>query len=74
MKNNNLLSGKWNLSKKWTYIREMKKNPYTQLKDYTELLNQSSNTFLSRVIVVSVLIFGNLLVCLLFLLIYIVLR
>ncbi|MBC8053467.1 MAG: hypothetical protein H7Y13_10425 [Sphingobacteriaceae bacterium] len=71
MKNNNL-TGKWNLSKKWTYIRDMKKNPYAQLKDYTESLSQNPHTFLSRMVVVSVLIFGNLIVCLLFLLIYLV--
>lgn len=72
MKNNP--PGKWNLTKKWPYKRDMKKTPYSQLKDYTESLNQSSNTFLSRVVVVSVLVFGNLIVCLLFLLIYLVLK
>jgi hypothetical protein len=72
MKNNNL-SGKWNLSKKWPYIRDMK-NPYTQIKDYSESLDTNTHSFLSRLITISVLIAGNLVVCLLILLVYLVLR
>jgi hypothetical protein len=70
---NNISSDKWNLSKKWTYIRDMKKGP-SSIKEYTQSLSQSGNTFLSKLIVVSVLVFSNLLVGLLFLLIYFVLR
>jgi len=67
-------SEKWNLSKKWPYKWDVKKNSYSNIKEYTQSLNQSGSSFLSKVIVVSVLVFSNLLVGLLFFLIYLVLR
>lgn len=69
MKNN--ISEKWNLSKRWPYIRDMKN---TSLKDNISSISQSSNSFLSRVITVSVMVAGNLLVCLLFLWLYLIVR
>ena len=71
---NNIFTEKWNLSRKWPYIRDMRKSASTELKEFSGVLDQNANGFFSKIITVSVLIFANLMVGLVFLLMYVLLK